>query len=250
MTKFIFSFFTPTPNERHVKSCGFLALVMVWGFIFYLLSLLFAGPAYAQRGLEFLGITGKNTPGELFEKLFFFGLGLVGLAALIVLVFGGIMYLTAGDSADQTKRARGYMTNAIFGLVLAFLSWLILFTINPDIVQVLNLNLKDITLKLDIQFKPSQLNETEEKVLNNETRTVIYTVVPDLSQGSTPRDIAKALDREMQACEGRGGDNLLPVTGQGGTSATTRYTCGKCTNGRGGALPPSNLPGPRGFSCK
>jgi hypothetical protein len=119
-------------------------------FIFYLLSFDFA---YAQRGLEFLGIGEKTPPGEIFEKIFFFGLGLVGLAALIVLVFGGMMYLTAGDSADQTKRARGYMSNAVFGLVLAFLSWLILFTINPDIVQVLDLNLKDITLKPDPIFR-------------------------------------------------------------------------------------------------
>lgn len=90
--------------------------------------------------LNFLGLSGEVSPGPLFERLFFFGLGLVGLATLIMLVVGGMMYLTAGDSQDQTKRARGYMTNAIYGLVLAFISWLILYTINPDLVKGLLLN--------------------------------------------------------------------------------------------------------------
>jgi hypothetical protein len=89
---------------------------------------------------DFLGIGTNANIGNIFESLFFFGLSLVGLAALIMLVFGGVMYLTAGDSADQTKRARGIMTNAIFGVALAFLSWLILFTINPDLVQRLQIN--------------------------------------------------------------------------------------------------------------
>ena len=223
-------------------------------FIFYLLSFIFTGSAYAQRGLEFLGVDKNTSPGELFEKMFFFGLGLVGLAALIVLVFGGMMYLTAGDSADQTKRARGYMSNAVFGLVLAFLSWLILFTINPDIVQVLDLNLKDITLKPEVQFKTSKLNQTETVVLNNETRTVIGDPIEITDPLiSTPKQKAVALQEQMKICAEKGGDNLLPVSGQGGISATTRHTCGKCNKGTDTPLPPSpNFPAPKGygFSCK
>lgn len=94
-----------------------------------------AGVHYAQIE-QFLQ---DATPGDLIPRLFTFGLGLVGLSALIMLVFGGLTYMTARDSADQIKRAQGYMTNAIFGLGLAFLSWLILFTINPDLVRGLDL---------------------------------------------------------------------------------------------------------------
>ncbi len=74
-------------------------------------------------------------PETLIPQLYVWGLSLVGISALVVLVLGGFMYLTARDSADQVKRAQGFMTNAIFGLIIALLSWLLLNTINPDLVK-------------------------------------------------------------------------------------------------------------------
>lgn len=114
--------------------------------------------------IEFLGIT-ENTPiGEIFGNLFFFGLGMVGLATLAMLVVGGVMYLTAADSQDQTKRARGYMSNAVFGLVLAFLSWLILNTINPDLVKGLLLN----PTRIRGATSPVQLSPEAQGVVNKQ----------------------------------------------------------------------------------
>ncbi len=92
-----------------------------------------AAIAQAQvPGLEFLNV-GLDI-GQIFARLYVFGLSLVGISALIMLVIGGIMYLTAGDSESRAKTARDYMGNAVLGLVLALLSYLILFTINPDLV--------------------------------------------------------------------------------------------------------------------
>jgi len=90
----------------------------------------------AVAGVEFLG-TGAEEPGGILVKLFQFGMGLIGLSALIMIVFGGIVYMTAGDSQERIKKAKGYINNAIFGLILALLSFLILYTINPDLVKEL-----------------------------------------------------------------------------------------------------------------
>ncbi len=84
-------------------------------------------------GLEFLGSTPGDT-GGLIARLYVFGLSLVGISALIMFVFGGVEYMTAGDNQGRVNQARSFMGNAIFGLVLALISFLILFTINPDLV--------------------------------------------------------------------------------------------------------------------
>lgn len=94
--------------------------------------------AIAQtQGLENI-ISGTDV-GDLVPGIYRFGLGLVGISALVALIVGGVMYMTAGGSQDQTKRARVWLGNAVFGLVLALLSYVILNTINPDLVRRLDL---------------------------------------------------------------------------------------------------------------
>lgn len=88
-------------------------------------------------GVEFLGLDADVGIGDILSGIYRFSLGLVGLAALIMLIMGGVMYMTARDSQDQTKRAYSFMSNAIWGLVIALLSWLALNTINPDMVKKL-----------------------------------------------------------------------------------------------------------------
>lgn len=71
---------------------------------------------------------------------------LVGLAAIIsaaVVLFGGFIWLTSFGSPEKVKQAKDYIVGAFVGLFLALFSYLILFTINPDLV-----NLKPITIRV------------------------------------------------------------------------------------------------------
>lgn len=90
-------------------------------------------------GLEFLNVTRKSPPGEVFKQIYIFGIGITGISALVVIVGSAIWYITAGDNKGRIDQARGWMKNAIFGLILALLSWLILYTINRDLVLTINL---------------------------------------------------------------------------------------------------------------
>lgn len=99
------------------------------------------GSAAAIKGLEFLGQPANL--GDLLASLYYFLLSLVGISALVMFVWGGIEYMLAGDK-DPTK-AKERMKNAVYGLVLAVTSYLILYTINPDLVGRLNINLDPIT---------------------------------------------------------------------------------------------------------
>lgn len=72
---------------------------------------------------------------EYVKTFYLFGLGLVGVAALFALVFGGIIYMTAG-TITSTEEAKKWIWGALGGLLLMLGSYLILNTINPDLVTL------------------------------------------------------------------------------------------------------------------
>lgn len=101
-------------------------------------------------GLEFLRLPEGITIGGLLSRLYVFGVGLAALAAFVVFIIGGIIYLTAGDNEGRVTRAKSFMKNAVFGLALALVSWLILFTINRDLVRELSFTLPDLPEQLSV----------------------------------------------------------------------------------------------------
>ena len=80
--------------------------------------------------------TGEEvTLSEYIRYIYLFGLGLVGIAALGALVYGGFMYMLSGTITSQ-EEAKSWIWGAISGLVLALAAYLILNTINPDLVSL------------------------------------------------------------------------------------------------------------------
>ncbi len=112
-------------------------------------SFLLAQAGVPFPGLEFLqtyGISFDSDIGDMLAALYKFGVSIAAVSALIMFTFAGITYLTAGDSSGQVGKAKGYITNAVIGLVLIAASYLILYTINPDFTFTLKLkNLKQFS---------------------------------------------------------------------------------------------------------
>lgn len=105
-------------------------------------SLLLADPPPAFPGLEFLSTYGINFDtdiGTMLSALYNFGVAIAGISALIMVTFGGVLYLTAAGNPGQMTKGKGYIMNAIFGLVIIATSYLILYTINPDFSFTLKL---------------------------------------------------------------------------------------------------------------
>lgn len=80
----------------------------------------------------------KGTPVTLTQYvryIYLVGLSAIGIAALGVLVYAGFMYMMAGTvtSKDEAKKR---IWGALSGLVLALAAFLILYTINPDLVSL------------------------------------------------------------------------------------------------------------------
>ena len=85
-------------------------------------------------------IPGFGRPTDFFDyvqALYNFGIAAIGIAALIMLGIGGFMYITSAGNASRMETAKEYIWDAIIGLILALSAYLILYTINPDLVRLI-----------------------------------------------------------------------------------------------------------------
>ncbi len=78
--------------------------------------------------------TGDSTAYIL--QLYQFGLWTVGIAAMLMISIGAFMYITSGGNTSTMGTAKGYIVDAIAGVILALTSYILLYTINPALVQI------------------------------------------------------------------------------------------------------------------
>ncbi len=74
--------------------------------------------------------------GDYVRGIFKFGLIAIGLIAFGAIVVGAIQYTISAGNESQTKEGRDRILHGIYGVILLLLSFLILNTINPDIVSL------------------------------------------------------------------------------------------------------------------
>ena len=73
-------------------------------------------------------------------------IGLMAVIAVIMVIFGGIQYMIS-ESGGEKGAGKERIMNAIWGLVLALSSYMILNTINPDLVDIgINIPHGELTL--------------------------------------------------------------------------------------------------------
>src|SRR3989344_9442372 len=106
------------------------------GMLFFILG---AYSVSAYEALESLpNLTGEETTslGGYLSNIYALGIGLAGVLAVLMIVIGGLQYIGSGMSPSGKNDARDRITNAVLGLLLALLSWLILNTIDPNLVSL------------------------------------------------------------------------------------------------------------------
>ena len=75
---------------------------------------------------------------EYLTWAFRFALALAGFLAVMMIVIGGVEYIISGANESSRSDAKKRINNAISGLVLALVSYLVLYTINPSLVDFNN----------------------------------------------------------------------------------------------------------------
>lgn len=56
-------------------------------------------------------------------------LGILGVIFLILMIYAGLLWMTAGGNADNVKKAKSILTNAVIGLVITLSSYAIAATV-------------------------------------------------------------------------------------------------------------------------
>lgn len=96
-------------------------------------------------------LPGTSDPGsgiaQYIQYLFVFALALAGFLALGTMMYGGIQYILAAGNAAKAEDAKTMITQALLGLGLLLVSYLLLRIINPDLVSLTNPTLKPPAIK-------------------------------------------------------------------------------------------------------
>ena len=75
--------------------------------------------------------------------VFKLAIGLSAVVVVLMIVIGGFQYISS-DALMKKTEGRERIKNAVFGLVLVISAWLILNTINPNLLNI-NLNIDSVT---------------------------------------------------------------------------------------------------------
>ncbi|MEA1936679.1 MAG: hypothetical protein U9N04_01030 [Patescibacteria group bacterium] len=111
--------------------------MMIFSAIAMVVGVKFAG---AQVYVPLVQIPGLP-PGAVNLSMYLVGLydfllSIVGIVAVMMLIIGGMRYITAAGNQAAISDAKDIITNALAGLLLAILSWVIVAEINPDVLYI------------------------------------------------------------------------------------------------------------------
>jgi len=79
---------------------------------------------------------------DYIAAIYKYAVGIVSLVAIIMIMVGGLRWMTAGGNSSSIGAAKDTITGAVVGLLLALGSYLVLYSINPDLVTFRELKVK------------------------------------------------------------------------------------------------------------
>jgi hypothetical protein len=84
----------------------------------------------------------SSGPGAYIANFYQLALLAGGIIAFGAIVYGGVLYAVSAGNASKQTEGKEWITSALLGLLLLAGAWLILYTINPNLV---NLSLPNLT---------------------------------------------------------------------------------------------------------
>jgi len=125
------------------------------------------------------GVMTSDLLAKYVKAFYDYGMAIAGILAAIVLMGGGVLWLTSAGNDSKITQAKELIGGSIVGLVILFSSWVILNTINPDLI-----NLKIITLQV---AKPAEFETNG--IINNLSEAPTDLNYGWYCSGSTCQDI-------------------------------------------------------------
>jgi len=143
-----------------------------------------------------------------------FAIATAGILATVMIMAGGLIWLTAGGNASGISRAKDWISNAVIGLVLALLSYTLLEILNPSLVTLQSITPDFIT---GIEFK--QASDSEEQKQEEVNKKVGAWCCSSVDGGQRP-DSGKCPSGYTSCNEG---ERCRPT----GQPAPMKYSCTK-----------------------
>jgi Zn-dependent protease with chaperone function len=112
------------------------SLIFALALVFFAMTVM---PALAQlnTGIEYGTYTGLGTK-DLREGVMAIVrvlLGFLGIIAIVILLYGGFVWLTSAGNEEKVGQAKKVITSAIIGLVIVFISYAIAQFVITQLLQ-------------------------------------------------------------------------------------------------------------------
>ena len=129
---------------------------------------------------------------QYIEQIVGFGIATIGILAMFMLIIGAYQYLMAAGNIGTMENARQTIASALLGLILGICAYLILYTINPNLVRPSLQNLQQFG-KGEV-FKPGQHSPIPLKDSIRE-KVLLYkqTITEASKKYGVPENIIKAM---------------------------------------------------------
>ncbi|MFA5961413.1 MAG: hypothetical protein WC848_01880 [Parcubacteria group bacterium] len=111
-------------------------------FMFFLPSLVLAdASSFSYTPMEEIpGFSNITSYEGYILAIYKFGLWMVGISAVFMISIGAFMYITSAGNTSRVGKAKEIIFDAIAGVILALTSYVLLYTINPNLVNIVPLS--------------------------------------------------------------------------------------------------------------
>ncbi|OHA91037.1 MAG: hypothetical protein A2832_01310 [Candidatus Zambryskibacteria bacterium RIFCSPHIGHO2_01_FULL_44_22b] len=138
-------------------------------------------------GVTVAGSQATSTFATYIPGIFNLIIGIAGVLAVVMIIYGGIQYMST-DAFQGKSDAKNTISNAIWGLILTISAWLILYTVNPNLVNFnLNIEKQDLgaALEMVVLTTPEELKSDTD--VRGELRDAGFFAAPPCTPGVTTR---------------------------------------------------------------
>ncbi len=157
---------------------------------------------------------GANLIAQYITALYKFGVGAAAVLAVVMIMVGGFIWLTAGGNQERVTAAKGYITGALIGLVVALGSYSVLKVVNPSLVFFTPLKIPMVKKAYFGDFCPLEVEEG-------------MTVYEKGEEGKNEEGEDKALSKGTKLkCPTESNPGKYLVSSAGGTKECLGVNCG------------------------
>lgn len=116
---------------------GHKRFIIVLTFCFAFLTFIPISVSLAQSNLtQGTPINAEQDLPTYIANIYKFGVGIVAILAVVVIMWGGLIWITAGGNTGQIDNAKQWISGAVLGLFIALTSYVILNTVNPQLTNL------------------------------------------------------------------------------------------------------------------